>query len=306
MKLKTLLLSLAILFGVICEANAASRFLICNVTCTITPSDTSIWSATSGGGTGASVPGSSDTVTMNASSCVGGVPCTVTLNWGGTWTVQSITAGAFTNGTFDNSVNNNDITVTANGTSLNFNGSSVRTYNLGTATYTISGTSGGFSIAANNLTLNASSATLNITGTGDRNVLIGSGVNWAGSINISAGTSITYNAGGSPDNSVGALYIAPQTVIIPFGTRLISVAPLNWIGTPSNPYNFRSTANNLQGQILVASGSVINWASLKDMVGNISAPTNLTCNNCYNFGPSTFIIMNAPGQAEPIGVFGGH
>src|SRR5690349_15537536 len=68
---------------------------------------TTHWSDTSGGAGGFSVPGSSDTVTFDANSGGG----TVTLNFGGTITIQKITTANFT-GTWDNSANNNNITMT--------------------------------------------------------------------------------------------------------------------------------------------------------------------------------------------------
>src|SRR5689334_24115345 len=103
----------------------ASRFWV-GGTGTWDSSDTTHWAATSGGAGGQSVPGSGDTVTFDGSSGGG----TVTLNFGGTITVQSITMGAFT-GTWDNSVNNNDITVTASGSCFSGSGSGTRTIKLG-------------------------------------------------------------------------------------------------------------------------------------------------------------------------------
>src|SRR3954451_7178669 len=69
-------------------------------------STTTHWSATSGGAGGAAVPTSADSVTFDGNSGGG----TVTLNFGGTITIQSLTMGTLA-GTFDNSVNNNNITV---------------------------------------------------------------------------------------------------------------------------------------------------------------------------------------------------
>src|ERR1700688_4568565 len=104
--MKRLALGLIFLFLVIVDASAATRFWV-GGTGTWDSSTTTNWSASTGGAGGASVPGSSDTVTFDGASG-GGV---VTVNFGGTITLQSLTTGAFT-GTLDFSVNNNSVTLT--------------------------------------------------------------------------------------------------------------------------------------------------------------------------------------------------
>lgn len=105
----------------------ASRFLITGGgSVTWDASNTAIWSATSGGGTGASVPGSGDTVTMDAASGGG----TVTLGYDPT--ITSITMGAFT-GTFAGS------TFSPTMTSFSNTGTGVRTFTGGSGTWTITG-----------------------------------------------------------------------------------------------------------------------------------------------------------------------
>jgi len=117
------------------------------------------WSATTGGAGGQTVPTSADTVTFDGASGGG----TVTLNFGGTITIQSLTLTAFV-GTFDNSVNNNNITMTSTGGAFNVGGSSVKTVNLGTATYTLSGGAAGAGFSDSSMTLNATGSTIAFTG----------------------------------------------------------------------------------------------------------------------------------------------
>src|SRR6185369_2856541 len=131
-----------ILWLLLClPAEAANRFLTCAVTCTITAADTTIWGTTSGG-TGASVPGSSDAVILDAATCVGGVTCTATMGAGYNPTWQSITMGACTASTtgciFDWSANNNNVTLSA-ATGLNNNNTGTRTLNMGAGNWTFTG-----------------------------------------------------------------------------------------------------------------------------------------------------------------------
>src|SRR5262249_37995777 len=120
---------------------------------------TTHWATSSGGAGGTSVPSSADTVTFDGNSGGG----TVTLNFGGTITIQSLTLGAFT-GTFDNSVNNNNITVTATGNAFSGTGTATRTIKLGTATYTLT--------ATGNVAWNFSNATgLTYTGNSGANIV---------------------------------------------------------------------------------------------------------------------------------------
>lgn len=103
----------------------AARFWV-GGTGTWDAADTSHWSATSGGASGASVPGSGDTVTFDGSSGGG----TITL--GTNISVISITMGAFT-GTFNSST----FTVTLQ--TFSCSGTGTRTLNMGSGQWTITG-----------------------------------------------------------------------------------------------------------------------------------------------------------------------
>lgn len=96
--------------------------------------NTAIWAATTAGATGQTVPGAADTVTCDGN--FGGGTCV--LAFGGTITVQSITCGAMV-GTLDNSVNNNDVTLSA-APGFSGSGSATRAIKVGTATYTLTNT----------------------------------------------------------------------------------------------------------------------------------------------------------------------
>lgn len=148
-------------------ANAATCFWV-GGTGSLTPSNAASWSSSSGGTASTcaavgGVPGSGDVATFDGSSGGG----TVTLNFGGTWTIASLICGTFT-GTIDNSINNNNITF--NGTAstpFNCSGSATRTLKLGSATYTINSPVGGsiWNISNGaNLTLQAGTSTITWAG----------------------------------------------------------------------------------------------------------------------------------------------
>src|SRR5258708_36798458 len=75
-------------------ASAANRFAVCTTTCTWDGASTAMWSTSSGGATGASVPGASDPVIFDGSTCVGGTTCTTTVNTNPT--IASLTMGSCT------------------------------------------------------------------------------------------------------------------------------------------------------------------------------------------------------------------
>jgi hypothetical protein len=99
-------------------------------------SNTTNWSTTTGGAGGAAVPGSADAAIFDGSS--GGGTVTVAASIGGTNTIQSLTAGAFT-GTLDFSVNNPSITFNSTSTAVNLGGTGARKFLLGSGTWTLSG-----------------------------------------------------------------------------------------------------------------------------------------------------------------------
>ena len=142
--------------------------------------NTTNWSATSGGAGGASVPGVADDVTIDGNS---GSPtittnynasvisvtinaAAATLSLGGTLTCSgaiTLTAGTFT-------TNNNNVTAT----SLSSNNSNTRTINLGSSTVTLSATAGTINFNNNSgLTFNAGTSTIVCSGAGS-NITSGS------------------------------------------------------------------------------------------------------------------------------------
>lgn len=129
-------------------------------------SDTTHWSATSGGAGGQSVPGAVDNVTFDGNS---GASAVVTVN--ANVIGNAITGGAF-NGTLDFATNNNSPTFGG----FNFSGTATRTLNMGSGTWTINGSGSSWNITTlTGLTFNAGTSTLVFSGapTGTRQIQLG-------------------------------------------------------------------------------------------------------------------------------------
>src|SRR5258708_7897020 len=176
-------------------ANAANRFAVCTTTCTWDGSSTAMWSTSTGGATGASVPGAADAVIFDAATCVGGTTCTTTVNTN--FTILSLTMGACTATTtgciLDFSVNNNNVALTAG---FNISGTGTRTLKLGSSTVTLSTSSGVWT----------ATITTNLTFTpGTSNIVYAAGV-----INVNRGF------------STGALTYATVTLGANTGSGLIN------------------------------------------------------------------------------------
>jgi len=188
-----------------------------------TAADTGIWSDSSGGATGASVPGVDDDVIMDASSGGG----KVTL--GDDISVKSITMGAFT-GEFDAS--------TYSPTMQTFS-------NTSTGTRTLSPGSGTWTITGNNATVFAQTTTTNLTisantATVDFNY---SGSTGTRTININtSGVSGRWNT----------IKISAGTDIITFGTT--TCTNLDFTGFTGTVTTITTSARNLNGYLTLGSG----------------------------------------------------
>lgn len=242
-------------------------------------SDTTHWSATSGGAGGQSVPIAADTVTLDGSSGGG----TITVNTD--FSVTSVTMGAFT-GTLDFSVNNNSPTMQT----FSYTGTGTRTLSMGNGTWSITGNnttiwSGGTST---NLVFNANGATINCTYSGATGTRTFTGHNTAvgnmPNVKISAGTDtfglgITVNApamdidwtgfsgtassvGGSP--VFMGNYTSSGTM-----TYATSGQAFTYVGTTTK--NFTSN-----GLVLVGKPLTINGTGTLQLADTLSINANLT------------------------------
>lgn len=299
------LLALDILFAA--PVDAAARFLICPTTCTITAADTGVWSASSGGATGASVPGAADTVTLDAATCTGGTTCTATLNFGGTWTIQSFTMGACTASTtgciFDNSVNNNNIIATASSSGFSWTGSGVRVIRWGTATYTMT----------NNLARWNFTTATNATTTGSPNVVFSGGTaaktfdgggRTYGSVVFGPSSGAGYSAITSGNNTIGTLTITGPNYV-EFNTALTTTVTTALLanGSAGNPIGiFNNATAGTTSTIAVPPDTVLQYVSLRDVTFT-GSPIAV---NSFDLGGVSGITVTGPTAGGGGGIIGGN
>ena len=291
--LRSLFVFAALLLSTV-SVDAANRFAVCTVTCTW--NDTATWSTTSGGGTGASVPGSGDAAILDAATCVGGVTCTLTVD--ATVTVQSITMDLCTASTtgciLDFSANNNNVTLSV---SFSSTGTGTRTLNMGNGTWLIQGSNNNTwnYTTATNLTHNSNSSTLSFipstaTPTGQINFQSG-----GKSFNVVTHSGVTNAAtffiAGGP--TIATLqFTAPGNIIFASAVATTVTNAFTWTGTSTNQFFIASDSNNTSASVGAAANSSITWAGIRRMTftGNtVLAPDslNLHSNSGVTITPPT-------------------
>lgn len=268
-----------------------------------TTSDATKWSSSSGGagstcaGPGG-IPDSGDTATWDGSSGGG----TVTVAAGGTWTLQSVTMGAFT-GTWTNATNNRNITVTNSGNAFNISGSGTRTINLGSATYTLSNnTAPSFTATTTtNLTFSAGTSNIVFSGTGSgtlttgnltyATVTFGSITTGSRSITSGSGCTITTLTIQAPNY---VRFTAGQTVTLPSG---ISV-----VGSAAGQIGFISDTLGTAATLALGSAGTASYVAFRDITATTSV---FTASNSFNLGNNTGITITAPTGGGGGGIIGG-
>lgn len=308
--LRYLIVALALLLGGTC-ADAASRFAVCTVTCTWDGSSTAMWSATTGGATGASVPGSADTVTLDAATCVGGVTCTITVNTNPT--IVSLTMGACSAATagcvLDFSANNNSITLTSATTPFSASGTGTRTLNMGNGTWTLSGSPTVSStlwniLTTTNLTFSAGTSTIAFTGTGAfPSSFTGGGLTYA-TIAVSANV----NRGGfviNGANTFGTLTVAaPNYVSLQQTTTLTITNAFTFTGTAGNSINLSSATSTGISTLSTAAASTLTWGAVRGIT--LTGGGSLTATNAFDAGGNTNVTITPPSASGSSGhIIGG-
>ncbi len=303
--MKRILFGLLLLFASVTFASAANRFAVCTVTCTWDGSSTAMWSTSTGGATGASVPGASDAVIFDAATCVGGVTCTTIVNT--TVAVQSITMGACTASTtgciVDFSANNNNVTVTA-ASGIITTGTGTRTLNLGNGTWTLTGNGGitwdGGTVT--NYTLNANSSTILFAGSGAQLFSFGTkAVNIVTFAARSIGAGITDN---SSAHTIATLNIvAPNTYYVAQNVTTTITNAMTLVGTSTNPIFFKTTTDStVFATISTPAASTCVWCAFRNIT--LAGAGSLTATNSFNFQGNTGAGFSITGPA-PFGAGGG-
>lgn len=276
---------------------AASRFAVCATTCTWDNTSTAMWSATSGGATGASAPTSADDVVLDAATCVGGTTCTITT-FAGTISLNTLVMSACTASTtgciLDASVNNTNFTIGASNSGYTNTGAGTRSLLMGSGTWTFTHSLGLWSINAS-ATLSAASSTIHFSAVTLPNVngskrLLGGGKTY-GTVIFDLSTSAVTITGA---NTIGTLTIAAGSrVILPAATTNTITNFTNISGSSSAPTLFY-VDNATNGQYTVSSGN--NWTCDYCGFANgvFSGGGTFTANNSFNYGSNSGITINAP------------
>lgn len=269
----------------------ASRFWVGNGG-TWDAADTAHWAATSGGAGGQTVPGSSDTVTIDAASGTG----TITVNT--TVTVQSITCGEMAM-TLDFGANDNNVTLT---TGFSGSGSGARTINLGDGLWTISGTGGGawtMATVTNLVAFNCNGSTITMTGAG---ATFAGGGRTYNTVNFNNGRSGVFTSG---SNTFATLNIgAPNFVVLTNGTTTTVTNAFTWTGTGANPIHVTSANNFAIATISVAAGSpTAVFSSFREIT--FSGGATFSATNSFDLGGNTGITISGPSSGGGARVIGG-
>jgi hypothetical protein len=279
-------------------ADAAARFLICPTGCTITAADTSIWASVSAGATGASVPGSGDTVTFDASSCTSG---TVTFGAGYNPVWQSWSWGASAC-TIDMATNDNSMTLNSS-SSMNGSGSGVRSLTCGATTvFTLSAQNASWTTnTTTNLTLSCASAAIvysAVSGNADR-TMTGGATTW-GSLTVnsrSGNYSRTWSNNGS--TTFGTCTFGSGLIV--YLVSSFTCTTLNVAGTSAHPTGVMSSIPGT-GTTITTSTATIDWSVWRD-VGTSGAQT---ATNSFDLGNTPNVTIQVPtGSGGGSGFFGG-
>lgn len=289
-------------------ADAANRFLTCSTACTITAADTSIWGTTTGG-TGASVPGSSDAVVLDAATCVGGVTCTATMGAAYNPTWQSITMGACTAATagciLDFSVNNNTPTLTS---AVSITGTGTRTLKMGTGQWTLSGSGGSVwdATTTTNLTFSNTASTIALTNNAFALIGFKGGGLTYGTLALgpnSAGGQITITGNNTFTNLTGT---APFILSGSSGgstTQIITNA-FTISGSSTNKVSFLTAAASVSVTYSVTSGTpTLDWAVLWG--ATFSGGATFSATNSIGLGAVSGITVTAPSTTGSGRIIGG-
>ncbi len=270
------------------DASAASRFWV-GGTGTWDASTTTHWSATTGGGGGASVPGASDSATIDSSS---GSPV-ITVNT--TVSIQSLTVNGTS--TLDFSVNNNNVTLTTTTAQTGFTigSTGTKTVNLGNGTWTMvssSGSASPWTVSNSGLTFNANNSTLIFNSTVDISMDFGGSLTYH---------TVTINGGGlvttiQPNNyTIGTLNLSGTNYIRWNSGNTATINAFNTTSTSTHPLYFSTGQNgggSTQATISTPNALVVSWINFRDMTK--AGAGTLTANNSFDAGGNTNITITPP------------
>lgn len=209
--------------------------------------------------------------------------------------------GAFT-GTWNNSANNNNITVTASGNAFNGSGSGTRTINLGSATYTVTGSAATFTFAtATNLTLSAASSNIvfSPSASGNYTFTSGSSLTWGNLTFGAASGAINYRILGSSLTFNSITVTAPN--LVRFGASTTStVATFTASGNSGNEIGLLSDTIGTTATLALTTATITR-AAIRDLdfTGSPSATSS------FDLGNNSGIVITGPPTGGSGGIIGG-
>lgn len=252
-------------------------------------SNTTNWSTSSGTGSGASVPGASDDVTIDgAAGGLNGGTIVVNTNF----SINSFTTNAM-NGTIDFATNANSVTFGSSGWSNT--GTGTRTITCGAATFTFNGTntSGGYTQnVTTGLTITPSSSTWVFQGNtiNQRSFTLGNSTATWGTVTFNANTSGgSWAIGGvSPGAPVFTNFNVAAGLTIIFtpisGGVYTFTNALTLTGTSGSPINFFGGEGGANTGISLGAASTATWGAFRSLTTTTSA---FTAMNSLNLGRMT-------------------
>jgi hypothetical protein len=258
-------------------------------------SNTANWSLSTGGASGAAVPGPTDTVKFDAAS--GGGTCTVNTNVN----VISLDWAGYASGTIDFSVNNNNCTLTNAGSNA-FLGSSgtTRAFKAGNGIFTINGvmsmgTTTGLTWTPGNASWVIDNAGVGNSGHGFANLTYNS-VEFKGS---AFGYLIT---NGTPTTITTLIVDAGAMIFFGNGNQF-TVTNVTSNGTLGSPASIISNHQTNKATISKASGTmtVANMAFTRII---FSGGATFIANNSFDLGGNTGITINSPAASNSGGAIG--
>lgn len=274
-------------------SEAANRFAVCTTTCTWDNVSTAMWSTTTGGGTGASAPTSSDAVILDAATCVGGTTCTITVN--ANLNIGSITMGACTASTtgciLDFSANNNSVTISF----FSGSGTGTRTLNMGSNTFTVTSASGTVwdNTTVANFTFNANTSTILLSATALANRALSLGTKIYNNITVTnaARSDFWVQFTGASTISGNLTLTNLGGVRWPNSITVIITGTITYSGTFANPALFISDGSGV-ATLSVGAANVLTNVVVQNITkvgsGSISATSS------FDAGSNTNVTITAP------------
>lgn len=300
MKKYLFLIALWFIFLVPISANAAAKFLVlCTTTCTWDNTNDAIWSTSSGGTNNTTHPVAGDDVTLDASSCVGGVTCTITTG-AVTISIVSLTMSLCTASTtgciLDASANNTNFTLSSSTNAFVSNGSGTRTLNMGNGTWTLSGVSAIWNAAGStNFTLNANSSTIAFTGTanGQRELRAGTAKTY-NNITVNSSVDRFFQLSGATAIGINTLTITgPNRVQFQQGITTTITTLSNISGNATNQCLLTNN-NPSNGQATISSGNnfTADYCAISGLA--FTGAGTFAATNSMNVGQATGIAITLP------------